>query len=86
MEFDKDKVLKGVSSYRKAGVTAQENAAYSGSMHDGGGAKIIAVADAYIAGLNMQVPFWLAQQIEGDSNSDKIERAEYERLKAKFND
>lgn len=86
MEFDKEKIIKGVASYRAKGENAELNAAHGGSMHDGGGGKIKAVADAYIAGLNMQVPEWLAQQIRDDEREDRAERLEYERLKAKFND
>lgn len=86
MDFEMDKVLKGVADYRAEGQTAEMNAALSGSMHDGGGGRIKAVADAYIAGLNKQIPDWLAKQIEESEKIDMQERAEYERLKAKFKD
>lgn len=83
---DQQKLRQIASAYIAEGEQTALDAGYAGEMSDRGGGAMVREARAFLAGLDGRLPEnWrsFANKIERKEADD---RAEYERLKAKFGD
>ena len=75
---------KIASAYIQKGENIAMDAAYSGEWSDRGGGALVREAQAFLAGVNGRLPAsWREFALEIE-RKDNHERAEYDRLKAKF--
>lgn len=84
MDVDKE-ILRDLANERiQYGEKLTQDAGFRGDMSDGGGGVIIRDAQAFLAGLNGEMPLhwgpWYKKRIVDETK----ERMEYERLKKKF--
>lgn len=82
--LEQQKLRAIASAYIEKGEEIAMNSAYGGEYSDRGGVAMVREAQAFLAGLNGRLPEgWqkFAKEIE---RNEAQERAEYNRLKAKF--
>lgn len=72
------------SAYIQKGEEIALDAGYSGEMHDRGGGAMVREAQAFLAGLDGRLPESWSNFVQDLKHKEQHERAEYERLKAKF--
>lgn len=83
---DKQYLRTIASAYMQKGENIANDAAYGGEWNDRGGGAMVREAQAFLAGLDGQLPQGWSGFVEEIEHKEKQERAEYERLKSKFGD
>lgn len=72
------------SAYIQKGEDIANDAGYAGEWGDRGGGATVREAQAFLAGLDGRLPESWSNFVEELKREEQHERAEYERLKAKF--
>lgn len=82
--MDQQRLRQIASAYIQKGEEIAADAAYGGEMSDRGGGAMVREAQAFIAGLDGRLPEKWRDFVADIDREEERERAEYERLKAKF--
>lgn len=84
--MDQKSLREIAEAYIQKGEETSNNAAHSGEWSDRGGGAMVREAQAFLAGLDGRLPENWRDFVNEIQRKEEHDRAEYERLKAKFGD
>lgn len=82
--ISRDVIDKALEKYRNSADSAEQSAAYNGSMHDGGAGLMRAQAIAYEDGLDGKIPSFLMPFIKQINREEDPDYRKYLELKGRF--
>lgn len=81
---DHEEIRNALTLRVEQAIQKKVDAAFGGSMTDGGCSRILAEIRSYVAGWNRTVPSWLTESIKEHQRQSDPEYADYLRLRKKF--